>query len=173
MKFKNKVIVFASAAVLLMLAAFSLGFNTASNTEMNEPLLAKQDTSGNTIKYTFSTRENGEKIYWRALVSNGKIVSLYRDGEKLSDKETEKYEDMVYSRIKDLDYNLTSFDFNIPDVNIHFDSEKFKTQMEKLKEKIKNMKPMNFNFKFDRDKFRKQMEKMKENLKDMHDCDFF
>ncbi|HKJ80951.1 MAG TPA: hypothetical protein VJ954_02920 [Ignavibacteriaceae bacterium] len=173
MKFNNKVIVFTVTASLIMLAAFSLGFNPAPAPERSNTPVEKKDTTVKIKKYYFSTWENGEKVHWKAVLRNREIQNLFKNDDKLSGNEIDKYKDMVFDRIHESHFDFDSFDADIPDIDIHFDSEKFNRQMERMKENLKNMKMRKFDFQFDKEKFSKQMKKMRENLKEFKDCDFF
>jgi len=173
MKFNNKVIAFTVAATLIMLAVFSLGFKPAPAPEKFNTPVEKKDSTVKIKKYYFSTWENGEKVHWKAVLRNGEIQNLFRNDDKLSDNEIDKYKDMVFDRIHDSHFDFDSFDADIPDIDIHFDSEKFCRQMEKMKENLRNMKIPKYDFKFDKKNFRKEMKKMKDNLKELKDCDYF
>lgn len=173
MKFRNKVIVFTAAASLLMLAALSLGFNPAPAPADKNPAVEKTDTTVKIRKYHFSTWEDGEKIHWKAVLRNGVLQELYKDGDKLSEDELDKYRDMVYDRTRHHHFNFDSFDADIPDIDIHFDPDKFNLQMDELRTDLRNMKLPRFDFKFNKKEFREHMKKMRKELKVLKECDFF
>ena len=81
-----------------------------------------------------------------------------------------RFKEQAYDKIENSDIYLSSFDFEMPDIDIHFDEHQFNQQMDKLKEQLRNMKSFKFNYKFDREQFEKNMQMMKENLKG---CEFF
>jgi len=172
MKFYKKVIVFTVTTSLVMLVAFSLGFNPAPKPNNNYTPVEKRDSTVKIKKYYFSTWENGEKVHWKAVIRNGEIQKLFKDGDELSEDDIDQYKDMVFDRTHHSHFNFDSFDVNIPDINIHFDSDKFNLQMKELKKNLKNMKIREFDFQFDKDQFRKQMKELKENLKELNDCDY-
>jgi hypothetical protein len=156
-----------------MLAAFSLGFNPAPAPEKNHSLFENSDTTVKIKKYHFSTWEDGDKVHWKAVLRNGELKELYKEGDKISEDDFDKYQDMVFDRVKRHHFNIDSFDADIPDIDIHFNRDQFDRQMNQLKKDLKGMKIRKFDFQFDKDKFRKQMEMMKENLKELNDCDFW
>ena len=170
MNFNNKVIVFTFTSIVLMLAAFSTGFDSYKNPVTEKSLTANTDTASNMKKYQFTTWENGKKIHWKAVLKEGEVTSLYRNGEQVPADEISKYKSMVNDKIENSDIYLSSFDFEMPDIDIHFDEHQFNQQMDKLKEQLRNMKSFKFNYKFDREQFEKNMQMMKENLKG---CEFF
>lgn len=170
MNFNNKVIVFTFTSIVLMLAAFSTGFDSYKNSVTEKSLTANTDTASNMKKYHFTTWENGKKIHWKAVLKKGEVTSLYRNGEQVPADEISKYKSMVNDKIENSDIYLSSFDFEMPDIDIHFDEHQFNQQMDKLKEQLRNMKSFKFNYKFDREQFEKNMQMMRENLKG---CEFF
>lgn len=173
MKFRNKVIVFTAAASLLMLAALSLGFNPAPSRADRNSLVEKTDTTVKIKKLHFTTWEEGERVHWKAVMRNGVLQELYKDGDKLSDDELNKYRDMVYDRTRHHHFDFDSFDADVPDINIHFDPDKFDLQMDQLRANLRNMKLPKYDFRFNRDEFREQMKKMRKDLRVLKDCDFF
>jgi len=47
----------------------------------------------------FTEEESGEKVHYKAKLNNGKIESLYKDGEKIAAEEHSKYEDKVLKKV--------------------------------------------------------------------------
>ncbi len=53
-----------------------------------------------TSTMTFSRTENGEEIEYRAKLKDGKLVTLYRDDEKVAEKDLGKYKAMIEEMVK-------------------------------------------------------------------------
>ena len=173
MNFYNKVIVFTFTSLVLMLAALSTGFDSYKNPVAERSFTANTDTAVNMKNYHFTTWENGKKIRWNATLKEGEVTSLYRNGELVPADEIDKYKNMVNDKIESSDIYLSSFDFEMPNIDIHFDEHQFNQQMDRLKEQLKNIKSFKFNYKFDREQFEKDMQKMRENLRNINECEFF
>ena len=166
----NTKIIFTVFGIIL-LSLISFGFYSIS---LQNPALfpvIKTESDREVKTYSFTTRENGEKTYWTAIIRNGNIDLLYKNDEKLSDDEIAKYKDMVLEHAKKLDESLASLDeFNFPDSCFYFDSKAFRHQMKELNERMKNFK---FNFHFDKENYRKMMEQLHKNLEKLNDENFF
>jgi hypothetical protein len=173
MNSNKKIIAFTITSIILILAAASTGFDSYKKPSTEKLLTTKTDTARNEKKYHFSTWENGRKIHWKAILQNDVVTSLYRNGEQVPANEIAKYRDMINDKIENTDHSLSSFEFEMPDIDIRFDKDLFNQQMDSLREQLKNMKSFRFDYKFDRDQFHKDMRTMKENLKSMHECEFF
>jgi hypothetical protein len=166
---KNSKIIFIALWIIL-LVSLSFGFNSNSMGLESNP----NNNFNNTPKvkaYSFTTEENGEIIYWTAIIRNGIIESLYRNDEKLSDKEIEKYKDMVFKHTSYSDDDSYSFkDFKFPDSTFYFNSEAFKEQMKILKEQMKNFK---YDFHFDNENYKEMMDQIRKNMEKLRDEDLF
>ncbi len=119
-------------------------------------------SSGEEI-FTFYETENGDKIKYDAHFNDGEITSLYRNGNKVSKDKIDDYEDLVHNRISDLSFSPKVFAFNFDDMK--WDKEKFKEDMDKLREDLKDQKFEWHNF--DKEALKENMDELKENLKDM------
>lgn len=156
---------------IILLTLISFGFYSISSQNPALFPVIKTESDREVKTYSFTTRENGEKTYWTAVIRNGKIDLLYKNDEKLSDNEIAKYKDMVLEYAKKLDESLASLDeFNFPDSCFYFDSKAFRHQMKELNERMKNFK---FNFHFDNENYQKMMEQLHKNLEKLKEENFF
>ena len=156
---------------IVSLALISFGFYSISSHNQDIFLITKTESVKKVRTYSFTTKQNGEKIYWTAVIRNGNIDVLYKNDEKLSDNEIAKYKEMVLEHAKKLDESLASLDeFNFPDSCFYFDSKAFNQQMKELNERMKDFK---FNFHFDKENYQKMMEQLHKNLEKLKEENFF
>ena len=156
---------------IVLLAFLSYGFYSISANNFNSSSFINCDLGNKIKKYTFNTNENGKTIHWTAIIRNGNVDLLYKNGEKLSDSETAKYKNMVLEHAKKLDESLASLnEFYFPDSCFYFNNKAFKKQMKELNERMKNFK---FNFHFDSKHYKKMMEQLHKNLEKLKDENFF
>jgi hypothetical protein len=113
--------------------------------------------------FTFFEKENGEKVKYEVHFNDGEITSLYRNGNKLPEDKLDDYEDLVHNRLSDLSFSPKVFAFNFDDMK--WDKEKFKEDMDKLREDLKEQKFEWHNF--DKEALKENMDQLKENLKNM------
>ncbi|NJD22348.1 MAG: hypothetical protein FIA82_06710 [Melioribacter sp.] len=88
---------------------------------------------------------NGEEKKFKAKLNNGKLEELYIDGEKVPEKDLNKYDDKIAERVKEYDSAMEEF---------HGSMNKYKEEMKKFKEKMKKFKgnySYNHDFDFDFD----------------------
>lgn len=88
---------------------------------------------------------NGEEKKFKAKLNNGKLEELYIDGEKVPEKDLNKYDDKITERVKEYDSAMEEF---------HGSMNKYKEEMKKFKEKMKKFKgnySYNHDFDFDFD----------------------
>ncbi len=90
----------------------------------------------------FYDKVDGEKKKFKAKLNNGKLEELYIDGEKVPEKDLNKYENKITERLNEYDSAM----------------EEFRSDMKKHKEKIKQ--------------FKKKMKKFKGSYSYDHDFDF-
>ncbi|HKI79357.1 MAG TPA: hypothetical protein VKA26_12505 [Ignavibacteriaceae bacterium] len=181
MKNKIKTKPFLITALTAVFVVCSFGFySSRTDNFLSNGLSISSHKNVKGKKYSFSTKENGKKIYWKVIMRDGEIEKVYRDGDKLSEDEIDKYRDMIINRIEELEEDLASldndfdFDFDFPkNFSFHFDSDEFNEQMEELKEKLINMKSVHINVDFDKESFRESMKEMKRSLEKLKDEDFF
>ena len=166
----NTKLIFAFLGIIL-LTLISFGFYSISSENPALFPIIKTEHDRKVKTYSFTTKDNGQKIYWTAVIRNGKIESLYKNDEKLSDDEITKYKDIVLEHAKKLDESLASLDeFYFPDSCSYFNSKAFRHQMKELNERMKNF---NFNFHFDSENYQKMMEQLHENLEKLKEENFF
>lgn len=106
---------------------------------------------------TFTEKEDGKIINYKVNFKNGEIFSIYRNDEKVPDDQIENYSDIVYDELNSIQTYHKPYVF-------HFDSEKFRENMNEL---IGKLNIDSLKLKFDKEKFKVQMQKLKEELKDM------
>jgi len=90
---------------------------------------------------------NGEEKKFNAKLNNGKLEELYIDGEKVSEKDLNKYENKITDRLNEYDSAMDEF---------HSSMNKYKHEMKQFREKMKKFKGSysyknDFDFDFDFD----------------------
>lgn len=166
----NIKLIFTGLSVLL-LSLISFGFYSISSTNPDVFPVIRTESAPKVRTYSFTTKENGKKIHWTAIIRNGNIDMLYKNDEKLSEGEIAKYKDIVLEQARKLDESISSLnEFNFPDSCFYFDSKAFNKQMKELNERMKNMK---FNFHFDSLDVNRIMDQVNKNLEKLKDRDFF
>jgi len=93
----------------------------------------------------FYDNVNGEEKKFKAKLNNGKLEELYIDGEKVPEKDLNKYDGKITERVKEYDSAMEEF---------HGSMNKYKEEMKKFKEKMKKFKgnySYNHDFDFDFD----------------------
>lgn len=203
------------AASLITLILFSLGVAACSTTngesyyQDRSNIVYEEDNNGdhryiNTDRldeenqtYIFYKRFRGEKSKWEATIDNGKLVDLYKDGDRVPTDEYFKYEDMILDEVDGITWELEKVhkdlaslkkdlkDIKIDlgenfaedmkriaeDIKIEFDSEEFKEQMKQLKEELKYLEKEDFPF--NKEEFKREMSQLRDELSDMKfDIDF-
>lgn len=152
-------VVITSAAIFLG-AAKSPQFQSSSDNDTTNI----HNTDGEEI-FTFYENEHADKVKFEVHFNDGEITSLFRNGNKIPQDEYDEYEDLIHNRLSDLTFRPKVFAFNLDDMD--WDHEKFKDDMDKLREDLKEQKFEWHNFDFDKEELNENMEELKENLKDM------
>jgi hypothetical protein len=166
----NIKLIFAGMGVLL-LGLVSLGFYSISSGNLNILPIVKTESAPKVKTYSFTTKENGKKIHWTAIIRNGNLDLLYKNDEKLSESEMATYKDMVFNHVNKLDESFSSLDeLTFPDSSFYFNREAFDRQMKDLNERMKNFK---FNFHFDSLDVNRIMNQVNKELEKLKDRDFF
>lgn len=140
--------------------------------------------------YVFYKRYHGDKIRWDVTIDDSKIVSLYRDDEKVPVDEYYKYEDMILDEVEDIDWelevleeDLADLKDDLKDIKINIDDD-FVENLASLKDELKDIKinidddfaeemrdlAHNFKVEFDNDEFEREMDELREELKDINVC---
>ncbi|RJP60662.1 MAG: hypothetical protein C4543_04910 [Ignavibacteriales bacterium] len=209
--FRSKV--YAASLMTLIIISLSIAACSTTNGESyyqdRSNIVYEEDNNGdhryiNTDRldeenqtYIFYKRFRGEKSKWEATIDNGKLVDLYKDGDRVPTDEYFKYEDMILDEVDGITWELEKVhkdlaslkkdlkDIKIDlgenfaedmkriaeDIKIEFDSEEFKEQMKQLKEELKYLEKEDFPF--NKEEFKREMSQLRDELSDMKfDIDF-
>lgn len=109
-----------------------------------------------------------DNVEWKVKMKDDKIVSLYKDGEKIPDNKLYKYKDYIYDKIDEINEDMKEFSFNMKD--FHVDMENFNRDMEKMREEL-NRQHVDINF--DHEQFGKEMENAADEIRKAFDSDEF
>jgi hypothetical protein len=120
---------------------------------------------------SFYEEEDGETVHWEANFDDGEIVSIYKNGEKISDDEISDYKWKINCQLDEMRFGSEEFSFRMPEFD--FDMEQFNEDMERFRENMKENWELHDNFGFDEDKFREEMEEFHKNLKKLHPGGFY
>lgn len=112
-----------------------------------------------------------DNVHWKGIVENGKLINLYKNGDRIPENELESHEGFVFNTLDEIDDALADIDIDMDDL---------KQDLTKLQEDLKDMKididmdEINEIEKhFNSDEFKKEMRELKESLKDIKiDIDF-
>ncbi len=114
-------------------------------------------------KRKFNFHKDG--THWKGTVENGKVTRLYKDGERISDKNIHEYENFILNTLEEIDEDI---------VQLEIDMKGFKEEMTKLKEDLSDLEiDVNFdhldeiNEHFNSEEFHKEMSNLKESLNEM------
>lgn len=141
----------------LFLFSLPLLFNSCSSESFTQQV---QDGQKEEQTLTFYNEENGIDVHYKVNFKDREIISVYRDGIKIPDNEIAKYDELIIDKLNYMRGDKDLYTHHKPFI-YDFDSRKFKKEMEGMKEKF-----WHFDFKFD-DKFKADMEKLKDELKDL------
>lgn len=112
-----------------------------------------------------------DDVHWKGTIENGKLVKLYKDGDRVPENELREHEGFILSTLGEIDDALADIEINMDDL---------KKDMAQLKDDLKDIK-INLDFDelkeieshFNSDEFKKEMQEVKESLKDIKiDIDF-
>ncbi len=117
---------------------FSFESNTNSEKHLNSFKISLPDSSLNKGKRTlkFSAKDNGEEKRFKAKLNNGKIETLYVDGDKIEDKDIPKYESLVNQKKKE--YEEAMLEYNKSMEKYSQSMKGYKESMKAFREKMKN-----------------------------------
>jgi chromosome segregation ATPase len=177
---------------LLFISALSLLIINGCSTS-NQNTYAQLDKNNRADQtFSFYNNEDGKDIRWDVNFNDGKISSVFKNGERIPDNEIDNYSDMIYDRLDDLqdqshhisidlsgmksgmkqfkdDMKKMKEELKSHHYEFNFDNEEFNNEMKKLSEELSNLKNKKIEIHFDADKFRKDMEKLKDEIKvDIH-----
>ncbi len=149
---------------VLFIPAFSFLILTGCSSS-NQGTNAQFDKN-NRAEQTFSfyKDENGKDVKWEVNFNEGKISSVFKDGERIPDNEIDNYSDMIYDRINELQDQ--SHHISIDLSGMESGMKQFKKDMEKLKIELKDHKG---EFNFDNEEFRKGMDELSKELSKLKD----
>ncbi len=146
-KYRKKLKYFA---VFIIVSVFVLAGCSSSqnmnNNSQNNPVSSSEKS------LSFSTKDNGVTDHWEVNFIDGKISTLYKNGERIPGDKIDNYKDMIYENLDELTDGYSVKDKNVYQFN--FDSKHFKDEMKKMR---KEMHKHKIHLDFDKDKFKKQM----------------
>lgn len=144
---------------LLLIPAALLIISTGCSSS-NQGTSTDSDLNGRSDQtFSFYKDEDGRNVRWEVNFDNGRISSLYKDGQRLPDAEIGDYEDMIYHRLDRLHNESHSISIDLD--GFHSDMGRFKQDMQKLKKEMKDQK---FEFNFDGEEFREGMKQLSKEL---------
>ena len=155
-----------SLFLTLLLFSTILIFGCSSSEESSkreENLYSYKSDEGHTT-FNFTTQDDSETTYWKAVFQDEELASLYKNGEKIPAEELENYEDLVYDKLDELRPHKKQITVHMD--GFPFDKKEFREKMQDWKEYFKNHKD---EWNFDNEEFREQMEKLKEQLEKLKD----
>ncbi len=142
--------------LIIMLGVFlTLGCSSGSNFNQNEIIINDNNDDG---KRTFSFYE--DDVHWKIEFVGDKIVSIYKDGEKIPESEIPKYEDFVSEKVSEFEDDMKEFRSQMADFKI--DMNEFDEHMAKMKQELQNA---GFEINFDDEQFRKDMQRLAAEIK--------
>jgi bla regulator protein blaR1 len=149
------------AIIPALLFVFIFAFASSEHLGKNENLSAIEIAQpavgvssaviGDDDRNQFSFRENN--INWKAFFEKGKLVELYKNGEKIPKEQFSKYEDLIYKRYAEFEEEMAELDVDMDELEI---------DMKQLKVDLEDMK--NIKIDFDNEEFMEEMETMKHEL---------
>lgn len=149
-------------AVSLFVSAFFFAGCSSSqnmnNDSRNNPALSNEKS------FSFYYKDDGQTNYWKVNFIDGKISTLYKNGERIPGYKIDDYKDMIYKNLGELTDDYIGKDTDVYQFN--FDSKHFKDEMKKMKKETHKHK---FNLDFDKDKFKKQMKHLTVDLQKLKD----
>lgn len=116
-----------------------------------------------TSNFTFTRTENGEEIEYRAKLKDGKLVTLYRDDEKVTEKDFGKYKDMIEEKVREHEANMKKHEENmkVHAANMKIHEENMKQHAINMKKHAENMKIHEANMKIHAENMKKHEIEMK------------
>lgn len=182
---------FLPVGVLFIPALSFLIFTGCSSSNQGTyPQIEKNNRAEQT--FSFYNEENGKDIRWEVNFDDGKISSVFKDGDRIPDNEIDNYRDMIYDRINDLqeeshhisidlsgmksgmkqfkeDMNKMKEEFKNRHYEFDFDNKEFKEGMEELSKELSKLKDKKIEIHIDTDKIKRDMDKLKDEIKvDIH-----
>jgi len=144
---------------LLFLSGFVLFLISGCSTSNQETFSTSYTNHRADQTFSFYKNEDGKDVKWEVNFTDGDISSLFRDGERIPDKEIDNYRDMIYDRLDKLQDQ--SHHITIDLSGFKSDMKKFKDDMNRMKQELKNYK---FDFNFDNEDFKKGMDELSKEL---------
>ncbi len=184
--------------IFLSLSFYSCSSPAQENMQKESDNEDIKSDSGEKV-FSFHRLTNGKDVLWKAVFKDGKVAELYKNGKKIPQENIDDYQDMVNDELSDLEFyqpefprrnfrfrfdrgaldssmkqlreSLSHKDFSW--VDSAFNSEKFRSEMDSLKENLRGLKrirlclPDSLDFHFDSAAFNRGMRELKENLENM------
>lgn len=118
----------------------------------------RTETSNGARKFKFYK----DDIQWKGEIKNGKLLQLYKDGEKIPQSEFGEYENFILDTLNEIDDAMADLDINMKEL---------KSNLRHLKEELKDLKvdidTDALQKEFKSQEFQNQMSELKESLKEM------
>ncbi len=140
---------------VLFLTGCSSSQNMNSDLKNNPEIL-------NEKSFSFYNDENGQTNHWKVNFNDGKISTLYKNGERVPGDKIDDYKDLVYKNLNDISDGMHELDKNV--YSFKFDTKHFKDDMKEMRKEMHRHK-----FHFDKEKFKKQMKDLTVDLQKLKD----
>ncbi len=160
---KRRVSIIQKLSMLLLPVILLISAAGCSTSNKGTAMQPDLNTRANQT-FSFYKDEGGKNVRWEVNFDDGKISSLFKDGQRVPDNEIEDYEDMIYHRLDRLQNKSQHISIDLSDFKS--DMGTFKHDMQKLKEEMKDQK---FEFNFNGDEFRDGMEQLSKELSKLKD----
>lgn len=139
-------------SAVLFLSLFWLNCSSARTDVQNN----QGDDKKNVKVLIFDRSEDGKDVSYRAEFKNDKLVNIERNGTKVKEEDMDKYSDLVYDELSNI--NETHFDFgpgrhkvvkfkHFQDstFTFHFPDSTFTSKMEKMSRKLSKLNKIQIN----------------------------
>ncbi len=150
----------------------SLLFYSCSSSSQNnlykDSGLNEEQNNSNVKAFIFRTNEHGKEIAWKAVFNSDTLAQLFKNGEIVPTEEIDKYKDMVYNNIDDLNESYNEFG----NADIHINMNNFNKGMKRFHHWMANLDSTDFDFHFDKKAFQKGMKHLDRELSHLKDFKF-
>jgi hypothetical protein len=146
----------------LLLFSFASASCTASQTDS-----LKKDSQ----KYlSFYETVDGELVHWEVNFEKDKIISIYKNGEKIPDDLVADYKDKVFDQIDEMRFGEKKFSFRMHapfGKEFCIDMDRLQKELEELEKDLPGHKEKLRLHYFDSEEFKKELEELKERLREL------
>lgn len=101
-------------------------------------------------KFHFYEKKNGERIHYKAKLKEGKLTTLYIDGEIVPDNELSKYESKIQKKLDE--YESVAKEYKKSKDEYKKLAEEYSGKMKDLRDKLRDLHSDRFDFEFDFDR---------------------